>query len=431
MSPKPYAAGRTPDGAGTSGRAPRLIAAVIALALVGVGPPVQGRQPGAAPPSSRIVAIGDIHGDIQALTTILRTAGLIDESKRWAGGRATLVQTGDYTDRGEHVREVMDLLIGLESQARRAGGRAVILLGNHEVMNLLGETRDANGLIYARFADADSPKRLDRAWEDLQKIAGKASSAPAPAVFTQTREAFTQAHPLGYAEYREAMGPRGRYGSWLRDKAMVTMLGGSIFMHAGIAPETAPLKLDELNEQVRAEVRRMDRFVQRLVDKKLALPFFTLDEILQVAAAEIRAANERIAAIQQAGEPVDLSQFDMPLLREAEQVLKVGQWVALNPDGALWWRGLATLPDDPAGGPFPPLLARYGAVRFVTGHTPTPDRRINVRFGGRAVLIDTGMNAAVYMGRPAAAEIVGDRLTAIYEDGRVALTPATAARAQP
>lgn len=410
----------------------RLAVIAVAAVLVGVGPPVHHGQAGPSGTPSRIVAIGDIHGDIQALTAILLAAGLLDASNRWIGGRTTLVQTGDFTDRGEHVRAVMDLLMGLEREARRAGGRAVILLGNHEVMNLVGETRDANGPIFAKFADADSQKRLDRAWEALQRLAASASYSPMPPVFRQTRAAFVQSHPPGYVEYRDAFGPRGRYGAWLREKAMVAALGGSVFMHAGIMPEAAPPSLDELNDQVRAEVRRMDRFVQQLVDRKLALPFFTLDEILQVASAEIQAANQRIAAAQQAGEPVDPSRFDMALLKEAEQVLKVGQWLALDPDGALWWRGLATLPDDPSGGPFPPLLARYKAARFVTGHTPTPDGRIHVRFGGRAVLIDTGMNATVYMGRPAAVEIVGETLTAIYEDGRVPLASATAVlRPQP
>ena len=97
--------------------------------------------------------------------------------------------------------------------------------------------------------------------------------------------------------------------------------------------------------------------------------------------------------------------------------------LSVNPEGALWYRGLATEPDDPAGGPFAALLAKYGAKRFVTGHTPQQNRNINTRFGGRAVLIDTGMLASYYKGRPAALEIDGDKLTAIYETERVPLTP--------
>src|SRR6266487_2426734 len=49
--------------------------------------------------SSRVVAIGDIHGDLDAFVGILQRTGLIDPSKRWSGGKAILVQTGDFLDR--------------------------------------------------------------------------------------------------------------------------------------------------------------------------------------------------------------------------------------------------------------------------------------------------------------------------------------------
>ena len=43
----------------------------------------------------KIFAIGDIHGDFNALATILEKMGLIDESGHWNGGKARLVLTGD------------------------------------------------------------------------------------------------------------------------------------------------------------------------------------------------------------------------------------------------------------------------------------------------------------------------------------------------
>jgi hypothetical protein len=96
----------------------------------------------------------------------------------------------------------------------------------------------------------------------------------------------------------------------------------------------------------------------------------------------------------------------------------------VSPDGSLWYRGLATEPDDPNGGPFAPLLTKYNAKRFVTGHTPQQTGRITARFGGRAILIDTGMLASYYKGRPAALEINGDALTAIYEKERLPVAAA-------
>jgi hypothetical protein len=399
----------------------RSVALILAVALVWTP-----AQPLLAQAATRIVAIGDIHGEIEGFKNILKAAGLTDANGRWSGGRTQLIQTGDYTDRGTGTRAALDLLMALEPQARSAGGRAFALLGNHEAMNLIGDTRDVTREIFATFAGADSEKRRLAAWEDYARLAPAktAKGEPVPAVYSQTREAWLTTHPPGYVEYREAFAPRGKYGAWLRDKPIVTAINGNIFMHAGISPVMAPEKIEELNVRVRDEIRRLDRFLDRLVDLKLATRTFGLMEILQVASNEIIVANAMIAAAKAEGEEPDRGKLNVPLLMEAQEILKIDSWVVVNPEGALWYRGLATEDDDPKGGPFTALLAKYGAKRFVTGHTPQQNARINTRFGGRAILIDTGMLASYYMGRPAALEILGDKLTAIYEDGRVPLAVA-------
>jgi hypothetical protein len=396
----------------------RPVALLLAVAVVWTP-----AQPLLAQAVTRIVAIGDIHGEIDGFKSILKAAGLTDAAGRWSGGRTQFIQTGDYTDRGTGTRQVMDLLMTLEPQARSAGGRAFALLGNHEVMNLIGDTRDVTRDIFATFATADSEKRRLAAFEDYAKLAALKTEKgePVPSVYAQTREAWLTTHPPGYVEYRDAFAPRGKYGAWLRDKPIATEVNGNIFMHAGISPAMAPEKIDELNVRVRDEIRRLDRFVDRLVDLKLATRTFGLMEILQVASSEIGLANSLIAAAQAEGKEPDRRKLNVPLLMEAQEILKIDSWVAVNPEGALWYRGLATEPDDPSGGPFAALLAKYGAKRFVTGHTPQQNARINARFGGRAILIDTGMLASYYMGRPAALEILGDKLTAIYVDSKTAI----------
>jgi hypothetical protein len=373
--------------------------------------------------SSRIIAIGDIHGSIDGIKSILTVTGLIDASNKWSGGRTQLLQTGDYMDRGEGTRAVMDLLMALESQAKGAGGRAVVLLGNHEVLNLIGETRDVTREIFATFADANSEKKRQEAWESYARLAAlkKEKGEPIPSVYAQTRDAWLTTHPLGFAEYKEALSPRGKYGVWLRGKPMVTEVAGNIFMHAGINPDNPPAKIDDLNAQVRDEVKRMDQFLEKLIDLKLATREFTLQEILQVASGEIALANAIIATAKEAGKEPERRRLNVPLLMEAQEILKVDSWLSINAEGALWYRGLSTVKDDPAGGPFAALLQKYGAQRFITGHTPQQNRSITVRFGGRAVLIDTGMLTSFYKGRASALEIDGDKLTAYYEDGTVTL----------
>lgn len=370
----------------------------------------------------RVIAIGDIHGAINEFKAILKTTGLLGTDGRWSGGHTQLIQTGDYVDRGDGTRAVLDLLMALEPQATSAGGRALALLGNHEVMNLIGDTRDVTRDIFATFTDGQSELRRQTAWAQYAAIgaARLAKGEKVPVVYGHTREAWLTTHPPGFVEYREAFSPRGKYGAWLREKDMVTRYGGSIFMHAGLAPGTAPAKLGELNDRVRSEVRRLDQFVDRLVEERLALPFFTLQEILQVASSMITDANTLIAAAKAAGKEPDRSKLNAPVLIDAQEIMKLDGWTVVAGEGALWYRGLATVPDDPTGGPFLPLLQRYGAVRFVTGHTPTQSRRITVRFGGRAILIDTGM-LSYYKGRASALQLEGDALTAIYADGPVPL----------
>ena len=243
-------------------------------------------------------------------------------------------------DRGAGTRAVLDLLMALEPQARDAGGRAFALLGNHEVMNLVYEVRDVTPEIFATFADSASEKRRLAAWDAYAKLAEerKRKSEPVPTVYAQTKNAWIAAHPLGFVEYMEAMGPRGKYGAWLRGKPMVTEVGGNIFMHAGIPPTAAPAKLDELNTQLRDEIRRLDRFLESLIDRKLATPAFTLNEILQVASAEIGMANAIISAAKESGKEPDRGRLNMPLLLEAQEILKIDTWLATQ------WRESAVVP---------------------------------------------------------------------------------------
>ena len=397
----------------------RPTALLLALLTLLCGPV----QPLTAQATARIIAIGDIHGSIDGIRSILKVTGLIDGTNKWTGGRTQLLQTGDYMDRGEHTRAVLDLLMALEPQAKDAGGRAFALLGNHEVMNLIGDTHDVTREIFATFADADSEKRRQQAWEDYAKLAEakKNKGEPVPSVYAQTRQAWLTTHPPGFVEYKEALSPKGKYGQWLRGKPMVTMVDGNIFMHAGIAPASAPAKIEDLNVQLKDEIRRLDQFLDRLINLKLATRDFTLQEILQVASGEIGLANARIAIAKEEGKELDRDKLNMPLLMEAQEIMKIETWLSINPEGALWYRGLATERDDPAGGPFAALLAKYGAKRFVTGHTPQQSRSITVRYGGRAILIDTGMLTSYYRGRASALEITGDKLTAFYEDGKVQL----------
>jgi hypothetical protein len=362
------------------------------------------------------------------LVSILTKAGLIDAQQKWTGGRTTLVQTGDYTDRGAEVRKVFDLLMALEENARRGGGQATVLLGNHEVMNIVGDMRPeyVTPQICQAFVDGQSETRRENAWKQFEQLvaARRKVRATLPAMYDQTREAWMAAHPPGWIEYREALGPRGRYGRWLRGKHVAASIGGTVFMHAGISPDL-PVTVEMVNTRARQEMARFEKYLQALVDRKMALPFFTLQEVLEVSAGELQAATAIIEAAKAKSEQPDLTTFDVPILQEAFEILKLDQWSIMTAEGPLWFRGYATWPEEEMPrAKVSVLLDKLGVQRIAVGHTPQRDGRIAARFQGRVFIMDTGMLAEVYKGRPAALEIRGTQVSAIYEDGVVPLVQA-------
>src|SRR5882724_2110009 len=128
----------------TRSRARQLI--VVSLGLVVAAAPWTGAPRAAGPACEftgvdRVVAIGDVHGAYDRFVEILRAASLVDDKGKWAGGRAHLVQLGDVVDRGPDSAKALDLIDRLQKDASRAGGAVHMLLGNHEVMRMLGDLR--------------------------------------------------------------------------------------------------------------------------------------------------------------------------------------------------------------------------------------------------------------------------------------------------
>ena len=402
-------------------------ALIIVAVLASVGLHGTAQSPSRAP---RVVAIGDIHGAYDEFVALLRRAGLVDEALKWSGGRSTLVQTGDYTDRGADVRKVLDLLMRLEREAKAAGGQLVTLLGNHEVMNVIGDWRDVTPEICAAFATPKSEARRNEVYEDYTRLT--ASTTPPASAYTQTREEWMLAHPPGCIEYREAMGPSGVYGRWLRDKSIAAQVQDSLFMHAGVNPSRPlPKSIRDLSEQARSEIRRLDSQRQRLANKGLALPTFTLQQILEVSLAELRHAAMAIEAAKAERRPPPA--LDRRLLRESQELMNIASWSLVDPEGPLWFRGYAQWEELKTAPQVFAFLDAMKLSRIIVGHTVTPTRKILQRYGGRVVLIDTGMLTRTYMGTPAALEITAEGLKAIYptEEVKLSASPATPAPLSP
>ena len=156
------------------------------------------RRAGAAfPAADSLYVVGDTHGDFDALIIGLRRAGLIDERLRWTGRRKQLVFAGDLTDRGPDVNRLLWFVYHLERDAARHGGRVHVVLGNHELMVMMGDLRYVHA------------KELD----------------------------IARAHGVSY---HRLFDPRlTLLGRWLASKPAVVRIGRVAVVHGGVAPEYA------------------------------------------------------------------------------------------------------------------------------------------------------------------------------------------------
>ena len=395
-------------------------AAVLALLATGGALAPAAAQPG----SSRVVAIGDVHGSGDGLRTILQETGLVDGERGWSGGTATLVQMGDFTDRGPQVREIMDLLMRLEDEAPDDGGEVRVLLGNHETMNMMGDVRDVTPAIFAAFASEDAERRREDAWRQYARHASRRrSDRDGPdRLEPMSRGEWMRARPPGFVEYMEAMGPDGRYGRWMRDKSLATVAADTVFVHGGLSPDLEAESVEALNDRARDEMERFDRHRRHLVDAGIILPFSTFEEMFAAVALELRTWIERLSpdSGQRRRRP-SVTRAERALIDVLADLQTINSWSIVASDGPLWFRGLALRPEPEVEGFIGGLLRRFGAARVVVGHSVTPSRRIVARAGGRVFLIDTGMLEGTYRGRPSALELLDGRISAIYPGERIRL----------
>jgi len=384
---------------------------LLFLVLVGLAWAGPAKTPAQKP--EVVVAIGDVHGDFDDFVTILQRAELVDAQHHWAGNKATLVQVGDLLDRGPKPREVIDLLMSLEKEAPKAGGRVVSLLGNHEMMNLMGDLRYVTAENYTSFADSNSAERQRSAYQEYVKWRNSHAQllAELPQPMELTEADWMARHPPGFIEHREAFSPNGSYGKWLRGHSAVAKIGGVIFLHGGLHPDLANLKLDAINDRIQDEIKAFDAAKQYLQDEKIILPFFNLQEITAIVQAELAAERKsRVPSNEQ--RQARLTQF-----------LGYGDWLSVRTDGPLWFRGYDQWSEEEGAAQVGKLLDAYKATHIAVGHTVQKGGRIRPRFGGKVFLIDTGMLSSYYPGgRSSALEIRGDtKFTAQYTDQRVVL----------
>ena len=393
--------------------APHLACISFLLVLVSAVLAWTGPEKAPEEPRQPIVAIADVHNAFDDFVALLQHIGLIDKQDHWTGGKTTFVQVGDLLDRGPKPREVMDLMMALEKEAPQAGGRVVGLLGNHEMMNIMGDLRYVAPVNYASFADSNSGMRQKAAYDEYTKWRSSHAAllAELPQPMELTEAEWMARHPLGFIEQREAFGPKGKYGAWLRGHDAVTEIDGVIFLHGGIHPDLAKTKLDAMNNRIHEEIKAFDASKDYLQNEKVILSFFSLQEINNVLQAEV---------IAQLKSRVPVSDERQAKIKE---FLKHDDWFSVRVDGPLWFRGYDQWSDEEGAPKVSKLLEAYKSTHLVVGHTVQKGGRIRPRFGNKVFLIDTGMLSSYYPGgRASALGICGDgRFVAVYLDQRVVL----------
>ena len=162
--------------------------------------------------NSGVTAVGDVHGDLTALRSVLEMGGVINSDGNWICGTRTVVQIGDLVDRGPESDKVMDFIMKLRQEAINNNGRLILLIGNHELLSLKGDTEYV------------SQSEIDR---------------------------------LTLPVRNQLMSPTGKYGSFIVENMQAAYLQreiGTLFIHASpVIPEKTTV--EQLNSFVQSHLR--------------------------------------------------------------------------------------------------------------------------------------------------------------------------------
>lgn len=332
-------------------------------------PPEAGAAALTGPLPERLVVIGDLNGHLRLLERLMLGTGLVDDEGAWVGGQAVLIQMGDVVNRGSTSRAAMDRLLNLQTQARRAGGDVIWLLGNHEVMTALGHEAYVSADEYLEFASPDEVARfVDDRTRYVYELLGPPSVAQRVDPIAGLVQAWEESHAPGKEAFRAAFAVDGSYGEVIRRLPIAVRRGPLLFVHGGLGPIWAELGLDGLDMMTREAWARMPAGYQEL---------------------------------------------------EANGIFR-------DPLGPLWHRAFCMSDAPTVCEDALTALDTLDAARMVVGHTRTEtvDGTTGVpllRQGGRVLMTDVGMGEP---GEPGSALVIENGQIDVWSpvDGRYALT---------
>ena len=304
----------------------------------------------------RIVVVGDLHGEYENFVKILKGTGVLDKDLHWTAGNAHLVQTGDIMDRGNDTRKIFDLLIRLEKEAEAAGGMVHVLLGNHEEINLTGAVFSSNSdtMTLDQFISFLPDSYRKQQENSLSKKIPKLRAQGRRISEKESKDAFWNSQRKdGSAQRLYVLNLNKEYGPWLHRLNVAIKINDIIFVHGGISEKYSRWGLQEINDRYRLELADVWRAYRNSEPQRIIMPS-----------------------------------------------------IIYRGDSPLWYRELATVPEEDLKEEVDTILNNLGAKAMIIAHTPKiPKTEKDMqRFGGRVWIVDTGISR-VY-GGPASALII-------------------------
>ncbi|CAH8339678.1 unnamed protein product [Eruca vesicaria subsp. sativa] len=319
-------------------------------------------------PSRRIIAVGDLHGDLSKARDALQLAGVLSSDGRdqWIGEDTVLVQVGDILDRGEDEIAILSLLRLLDEQAKANGGAVFQVNGNHETMNVEGDFRYVDTRAFDECIDfldylEDYAQDYDKAFKNwiFESRQFKEDRKSSQTYWDQWNVVKRQ---KGVIARSVLFRPGGRLACELARHGVILRVNNWVFCHGGLLPHHVAYGVERINREVSTWMKSSSDD-----EDSPEMPFIAT-----------RGYDSVVWSRLYSRETSDLNEYQI------EQVSKI-------------------LRDS---------LEAVGAKAMVVGHTPQLSG-VNCEYGCGIWRVDVGMSSGVLDSRPEVLEIRGDKARVI------------------
>ncbi|KAJ4772127.1 Calcineurin-like metallo-phosphoesterase superfamily protein [Rhynchospora pubera] len=315
-------------------------------------------------PQRRIVAVGDLHGDLSQTRSALKMAGLLSsDGFQWTGRDTILVQVGDILDRGEHEIAILSLLKSLDVQAKSQGGAVFQVNGNHETMNIEGDFRYVDPGAFDECADfVEYLEQYNGNWDDAflnwifvsevwrEERASIGDNKWSPWNIVKRQKGVVARSAL--------FSPGGVLACELSRHPVVLKVNDWIFCHGGLLPHHVKYGVERMNKEVSDWMRGSKRETDGP-----KMPFIAL-----------RGYDSVVWSRLYSREPNPLQHQPWKISSIAEKT-----------------------------------LGEFKAKGMVVGHTPQTNGANSSKYDSRVWCIDVGMSSGVLNSSPEVLEIVDNK----------------------